>query len=123
MDFFQKLFGAKEPTLIVAESDSWTEIPPSPELDRLMAKRAVKEKWLEAPGEDHEFHCLLHLVGDFARGVLEVESLGTRIGVVDHERAAGTIERMRADNGLRLTAVKALARADREGRWSVRVNI
>ncbi len=123
MDVFQKLFGYKEPTLIVAESDSWTELPASDELDRAIAKRAKKEKWAEPAGEAHKFHCLVQLVGAFSSGSLEVDSLGSRIAIIDHETGAETIERMRADNGVRTTAVKALATRDDGGRWRVSVNI
>lgn len=123
MDFFQKLFGAKEPTLIVAQSPRWTTLASSPELDRLMTKRAAKEKWTEAEGHEHAFHCLLRLLGDFSTGVLELESLGERIAIIDHERAVETLEKMRADNGLRVTAVAAFAQVDGSGHWTVTVNI
>lgn len=123
MDFFQKLFGYKEPTLIVAESETWTELPVSDELDAAMVKRARKEGWTGTADEEHAFHCLVRVEGPFSSAPLEVESLGIRIAVLDHGSAAGIIERMRADNGLRVTAVKAIARLDAAGRWGVRVNI
>ncbi len=123
MDFFQKLFGYKEPTLIVAESDNWTQLEPSHDLDVTIARRARKEKWpptsADAPAE---FHCMLIVHGAFSDGYLEVNCLGKPIATFNHEQVADTMERMRADNGLRMTAVKTTAFLDAD-RWIVTVNI
>lgn len=123
MDYFQKLFGYKEPTLIVAESESWTTLEWTEDLQRAIARRAKKEKWPEPAGRPHEFHCLLVLHGGFSDGVLEVSSLGSALATLPHEKVADLLERMRADEGLRATAVKATAIIDEEGRYRVEVNV
>lgn len=123
MDIFQKLFGYKEPTLILAESEKWTRLPWTAELQRALDRRAKKEGWGEPAGGAHEFVCLLILRGTFSNGALEVDSLGSPIGMIPHEVAAELLERMRADGGLKTTAVKARAIRDEAGRFSVEVNL
>lgn len=123
MDFFQKLFGHKEPTLILAESENWTSLPWTEKLQKALDKRAKKEKWAEALGQTHEFVCLLIVHGNFSNGTLEVNSLGSPIAMLPHELVDDLLERMRADSGLRMTAVKARATRHEDGRLAVEVNV
>lgn len=123
MDIFQKFFGYKEPTLILAESENWTGLPWTAELQKALDKRAKKEGWPEPVGEPHEFVCLLIVHGSFSNGALEVDCLGSPIGMIPHEGAAELLERMRADGGLKTTAVKARATRDAGGRFGVEVNL
>mgnify|MGYP000853568116 FL=1 len=123
MDFFQKLFGHKEPTLILAESENWTRLPWTEKLQKALDKRAKKEKWAEALGQTHEFVCLLIVHGNFSNGTLEVNSLGSPIAMLPHELVDDLLERMRADSGLRMTAVKARATRNEDGRLAVEVNV
>lgn len=123
MDFFQKLLGYKEPTLIVAKSQTWIDLPVSQALDAAMSKRARKEAWEKNAEDAQSFYCLLRVEGPFSQAQLVVESLGTTIAVLDRKLAGDTIELMRADNGLRVSAVEALACLDAAGHWNVRLNI
>lgn len=120
MDFFQKLFGYKEPTIVELPGDNWVELESTDDLHSAIARRARREKW-ETNGQAHEFHCLARVHGTFTAGQLEIDCLGTSIAFLTHEQSAGALERLRADNGLRITAIKARASVDEDGRWQVAV--
>ncbi|QPK81481.1 hypothetical protein G7Y41_01020 [Schaalia sp. ZJ405] len=124
MDFFQKLFGVHEPTLMVIESDRWLTIPQSAEVDRAIERRARKERWSdhrEKPG--HEFHSIASIRGGGTSGYLEIQSLGYVLCSLSHEDSASALEQMRADNGLRATSVRCRAFLDEDERWLVSLNL
>lgn len=121
VDFFQKLLGYKEPTIIVLPGEDWVDLSPSKELHAAVAKRARREKWETGATSVTEFHCLALVRGTFSDGQLEITCLGTPIAFLTHEQSTGALEKMRADNGLKTTAVRARASIDEEGRWRVSV--
>lgn len=121
MDFFQKLFGYKEPAIVELPGDNWVELESTDDLHSAIARRARREKWAVESASAIEFHCLALVHGTFSEGQLEINCLGTPIAFLTHDQSAGALEKMRADNGLRTTAVRARASIDEEGRWQVAV--
>ncbi|MDC4233942.1 hypothetical protein M3T53_09570 [Actinomyces sp. B33] len=124
MDIIQKLFGYKEPTLMVIESERWLDLAPSADIDAAVEKRCRKEGWTdhrEEPG--HEFRCMAMIQGGGMTGVLEIHSLGLVLATLSREESEPAMAQMREDNNLRATGVRARGLLDADGRWRISLNL
>ncbi|WP_022869076.1 hypothetical protein [Schaalia vaccimaxillae] len=124
MDFFQKLLGAHEPTLMTIESDRWIDAPLTGAGAAHLEKRCAKEKWTDHRDEEgHEFLALAMIEGGGMTGVLKISSQVYPLVTLTREQSEPAMAQMRADHDLRTTTVRARAQLDKDGRWRLSLNL